>query len=147
MKMLKRIMNNLAVYYDNVEKNYDQSKKYYLMAIDKGNDEAINNLAYCYYCEKKYEQAKKYYLMAIDRGNDSAKLNLAFQYMCIEEKYDIAKQYFFMIEKNACPNNTTIFVNELSRREFDVNFAIKTHKNLNQENINNFNQKITNALL
>jgi TPR repeat protein len=30
-------MYKLGYYYENIEKNYDEAKKYYLMAIDKGN--------------------------------------------------------------------------------------------------------------
>ena len=36
-------MNNLGLYY-NQQKDYDNMMKYYLMAIDKGDDKAMNNL-------------------------------------------------------------------------------------------------------
>ncbi len=36
------------VNYYQIEKNYDMVKKYYLMAIDKGNLNAMNNLANYY---------------------------------------------------------------------------------------------------
>ena len=45
-------------------------KKYYLMAINKGDSDAMYNLGLYYeYVEKDYEQMKKYYLMAIDKNN------------------------------------------------------------------------------
>jgi TPR repeat protein len=57
-------MNNLAFYYEHGEKNYELAKKYYLMAIDKGNTSAIFNLIVYYInVEKNYDLAKKYYLM------------------------------------------------------------------------------------
>jgi len=34
----KTAMNNLAIYYKNIEKDYDMAKKYYMIAIEKGND-------------------------------------------------------------------------------------------------------------
>jgi TPR repeat protein len=44
--------------------------KYYLIAIDKGNVEALPNLgSYYYNIEKNYNMMKKYYLTAIDKGN------------------------------------------------------------------------------
>src|SRR3989304_2324530 len=53
-------------YYHYVKEDYDQMKKYYLMAIDKGNCYAMNSLADYYKKIKDYDQMKKYYSMAID---------------------------------------------------------------------------------
>jgi hypothetical protein len=64
-------MNNLGYYYYDIEKNYEQMKKYYFMAIEKDNDVAMNNLGYYYQnVEKDYDQMKKYYLNAIEKGNN-----------------------------------------------------------------------------
>jgi TPR repeat protein len=41
-------MVNLANYYEEIEQDYEQSKKYYLMAIENNDTEAMFNLA-CYY--------------------------------------------------------------------------------------------------
>uniref|UniRef100_A0A6C0H5V6 Uncharacterized protein n=1 Tax=viral metagenome TaxID=1070528 RepID=A0A6C0H5V6_9ZZZZ len=38
-------MNNLGIIYYN-EKDYENAKKYWLMAIEKGNNYAINNIKY-----------------------------------------------------------------------------------------------------
>ena len=66
----------LWTFYHFIEKNYGEAKKYYLMAIDKGNSDAMVNLGYLYKKEKNYEETKKYYLMAIDKGNSDAISNL-----------------------------------------------------------------------
>ena len=51
---------NLAMEYYK-SKNYDEMKKYFLMAIDKGNLFAMNNLGLYYkYYEKNYDLMKKY---------------------------------------------------------------------------------------
>ena len=60
----------LGLYYENIKKDYEKAEKYYLMAIEKGNVDAMNNLGIYYYNIKKdYEKAEKYYLMAIEKGN------------------------------------------------------------------------------
>ena len=76
-----------GVYYKNVEKDYVEMKKYYLMAIDKGESKAMYNLGYYYEdVEKDYVEMKKYYLMAIDKGNSDAMINLGnYYYQNIED--------------------------------------------------------------
>ena len=57
-------------------------KKYYLMAIDKDNSSAINNLGnYYQYIDNNYDLMKKYYLMGIDKGNIKSKNYLIDYYM------------------------------------------------------------------
>ena len=59
-------MFNLALYYEDKEKNYKLTKKYYLMAINRDCVDSINNLALYYKNEENdYEQMKIYYLMAM----------------------------------------------------------------------------------
>ena len=59
-------------YYENIEKNYDEMKKYYLMAIELGNIYSMNNLGHYYETiEKNYDKMKKYYLMAFENGNNN----------------------------------------------------------------------------
>ena len=38
-------MSNLALYYQTVEINYEQMKKYYLMSINKGDEVSMCNLS------------------------------------------------------------------------------------------------------
>ena len=49
-----------------------EMKKYYLMAIAKGNVAAMNNMAVYYYEMKNYTEMEKYNLMAIQLGNPTA---------------------------------------------------------------------------
>ena len=53
-------LNKLGVLYDNLD-NYSEAEKYYLKAIERGNYNAISNLAYVYYEKEEYEKAIKYY--------------------------------------------------------------------------------------
>ena len=46
--------------------------KYYLMAIERGNVEAMNNLGYYHQkITKNYDEMIKYYKMAMDKGNNN----------------------------------------------------------------------------
>jgi TPR repeat protein len=77
-------------------------KKYYLMAVQKGNIDAMNNLAYYYYdIEKNYDEMKKYYMMAIDRGHINSMNDLGSYYKIIEKNYDMSKKYLSMLLKSA----------------------------------------------
>jgi TPR repeat protein len=84
-----------------IEKNYEEMKKYYLMAIEKGYSHAMSHLGYYYqFIEKNYEEMKKYYLMAIDKGDADAMFNLGYYCHYGEINYKEMKKYYLMaIEK------------------------------------------------
>jgi TPR repeat protein len=87
----------LGVYHGIIKKDFDLMKKYYLMAIDLGNVDAMDNLGYYYQnTEKNYDLMKKYYLMAIDLGSAFAMNNLGSYYCDIIKEYDLMKKYFLM---------------------------------------------------
>ena len=72
-------------------------KKYYLMAIDKDNIDAMSLLGYYYETiEKDYKQMKKYYLMAIDKEDTYAMGALGNYYQTIEKDYNRMKKYYLM---------------------------------------------------
>ncbi len=91
---------NLGVYYYEI-KNYTEAVKYYMMAYDNDNDNAMNNLGFYYdVIEKNYPEAIKYYLMAIEKGNSDAMYNLGQYYYEIEKNYTEANKYLKMsVEK------------------------------------------------
>ena len=78
-----------GIYCDCVLINYELAEKYYIMAIDNDNINAMNNLAYMYKKQQKYDLAEKYYIMAIENNNINAIYNLAFMYTD-QHKYDLA---------------------------------------------------------
>ncbi len=63
-----------------LEKNFPESEKNYILAIEKGHVNAINNLANLYIHLKRFEEAEKYFLIAIDNGEVLAFNNLAMLY-------------------------------------------------------------------
>jgi len=88
-------LHYIGTYYHHVEKNYDIMKKYYLMAINKGNTMAMYRLGYYYhFVEKKYDEMKKYYLMAINKDNTFAMCNMGYYYCNVEKNYDEMKKYY-----------------------------------------------------
>jgi TPR repeat protein len=95
------VLNCVGLYHRYVTSNYELAVKYFLMAIEKGNADAINNLGWYYAkIEKNYEFAVKYYLMAIEKGNVNSMYNLGWYYDDIEKNYDLAVKYYLLaIEK------------------------------------------------
>ena len=87
----------LGRYYFEIEEDYDKMKKYYLMASEKGDSDAMTNLGNYYETmEEDYDKMKKYYLMAIDKGDSNAMYYLGHYYENIERDYDQMKKYYLM---------------------------------------------------
>jgi len=140
--------NSLFKLYQYTEKNYNLMKKYYLMAIELNNSDAMNNLAYHYQTvEKNYDLMKKYYLMAIGINHSDAMNNLADYYENIEENYDLMKKYYLMaIELNHsyAMNKLALYYEE--NEENDQTF-VELYKYENKESIMNlFNYKFKNNI-
>jgi len=97
--------------------DFDNAEKYYQMAIEKGDINAMVNLGILYKNEKKdIAGAEKYYQMAIEKGDINAMVNLGILYK--NEKKDIAgaeKYYQMAIEKGnarAMVNLGYLYMNE-----------------------------------
>jgi TPR repeat protein len=92
-----KAMDNLGIYYTNIEKDYLLMKKYFLQAIEHGNINSMVNLG-IYYAniEKDYLQMKKYFLMAIEQGNSNGMNNLAKYYQTVEKDYELMEKYYQM---------------------------------------------------
>ena len=74
-------MHNLGIYHQYTDKNYDEMKKYYLMAIEKGCLDSMHDLGnYNQYTDKNYDEMKKYYLMAIEKGCSDSMYSLGHYY-------------------------------------------------------------------
>lgn len=65
-------------------KNYDEAKKYWLMAAEQGDIEAQNNLGFMFYngngVQKDYTEAARYWRLSAEQGNAEAQYNLASSY-------------------------------------------------------------------
>ena len=78
-------------------RDFPKAEHYYLMAVEKGHANAINNLAVLYQTEfKNNEKAEHYYLMAVEKGHISAMFNLAGLYRVDLKDMQKAEQYYLM---------------------------------------------------
>ena len=113
--------NNLLIwkglYNHFVSHNYNIMKKYYLMAIEHGNSDAMNNLGLYYEKIKEYATMKKYYLMAIKHNNITAMINLALYYKKIGN-YKMAKKYYR--RAITCGNMSSCFRFDMKAYYFDM---------------------------
>ena len=94
------IMNNLGYHYDMIEKNYELAKKYYLMAVQHNNKEAMLNLGLYYESICDYVQMKKYYQMAIENLCSDSMYYMACYYENININYQKMIKYYQMAIDN-----------------------------------------------
>jgi hypothetical protein len=117
---------NLGDYYKKVERNYDETEKYYIQAIDNERDasrdasrtetrvKAMISLGDFYqYFRMEYEQMKKYYLMAIRNGNIYALHNLSYYYETQYYKISYYKSFY-----PTQLNNETCFISYYDLHNF-----------------------------
>ena len=126
------LYRHIAIYFW-INKNYEEMKKYYLMAIEMGDLNAMFNLGLYYKKIENYEEMKKYYLMAIEKGESIAMNNLGQYYQFIEKKYDEAIKYYEM-------NNETFKekLNTLLKDNFIHNIAHKYKHLLTGNNLKKY---------
>lgn len=99
-------MYYLGHYYNLIKHDYEMCKKYYLMSVDNGNHNAMNNLGYYYHhIELNYDLAIKYYLMAINMNNYYSFNNLGELYETMK-KYDLMEKYYLMATERGDSNGT-----------------------------------------
>jgi hypothetical protein len=100
------ILNIIGLFYEHKKKNYKEMIKYFLMAIELKNSDAMHNLGKFYeyndnyilgfYISNNYEKMEKYYLMAIELENVNAMFNLAKYYLEVKNDREKMKKYYLM---------------------------------------------------
>lgn len=103
-------------YYRFVEQNLFQTKKYYLMGVERGDQYSMNSLGATYrYAESDIGRAKMYFLMGVEIGSDLCMNSLGHLYYREENNHEQAEKYYLMaIEKgkSAAMNNLGILYSE-----------------------------------
>jgi Tfp pilus assembly protein PilF len=90
---------HLKAYCYQRQNKQDLAEKYYILAIDKGYNDSLNNLGALYLNQCKFELAEKYYLLAIEKEVVCAFNNLAILY-AKQDKNELAEKYYLLaIEK------------------------------------------------
>ncbi|TAD83347.1 MAG: hypothetical protein EAY75_14970 [Bacteroidetes bacterium] len=108
--------------------HYDLAEKHYLLAIEKGSLDAINNLAILYDGQRKPDLAERYYLEAIQKGDSNAINNLAIFYYD-QGKIDLAEKYYIDAIKKGC--RAAIY--NLMVLYYNIQDKGKLHKVLNEQ--------------
>ena len=90
-------INYLAIYYHRVLHDYHNAEKYFLFAIEKGNIDAIKNIAIFYDNYSMYEKAEKYYHMSINNCANGNK-DIAIYY-AEQKNYKYAEIYYLIAIK------------------------------------------------
>ncbi len=97
------------------QKDHKNAEKYYLLAIEKGDANALTNLAILYSNQGKPELVEKYYLLAIDKGQVKALNNLAILYEN-QGKIELAEKYYLLAidrgEVKALNNLAILYLNQ-----------------------------------
>jgi TPR repeat protein len=111
----------LAFYYKVIEVDHELMKKYYCLAVEKGNTNAMVSLGYSYYFYRNnMELAHKYYLMAAIKGNFTG-YHLSAAYYKIIGNVVSMKQYYHMgIERgcNKCSNSLGNYYRYIEKDEY-----------------------------
>ncbi len=123
----------LGLAYANLQK-ISVAESFYLKAIDKGQIDALNNLANLYGDLQKFSEAESFYLKAIDKGNSNA-LNNSTILNEDQQNFSEAESYYLKaLEKGniIALNNLAILhyitnTNKAKALEY-VNKAIETDK-------------------
>ncbi|ARF08168.1 TPR repeat protein [Catovirus CTV1] len=128
--------NNLAECYSKI-KNYNHAEKYFLTAINKGNNISLYNIAKMYNNVKQYDKAKKYLFMAIKKKfycekNESAIFKL---YIQLHKQEDICDLEYIYSKELYCFGSKKKYD---TRRNTVVNAILKIYEKTKKIN----NQKV-----
>ena len=126
------LLNNYALFLEEVKKEYDLAEEYYLKAlkVNPNYDTALGNYAFFLKSVKKeYDLAEKYYLKALKANPDQSNNlgNYASFLKEIRKEYNLAEEYYLKALK-ANPdqsNNLGNYASFLSNIKHDYNNAEK----------------------
>jgi TPR repeat protein len=127
-------------YFNRKLNKFKEAEKYYLLAIEKGNTKAMNDLANLYQDQGKFPKAEKHYLLAIAKGSDYAKYNLALLYQNQGKYKEAEKNYLSVIEKGidfAINNLTILYFKQNIHKEKGLELISKLKESDDQIHLQN----------
>ena len=109
------------------------------MAIEKGDETAMNNLGHYYEKQGENEKAVKYYLMAIEKGDVYAMNNLGCYYKNQGENEKAVKHYLMAIEKGnaSAMNNLGYYYGKQGENEKAVKYYLMAIEKGNKTALHN----------
>jgi TPR repeat protein len=90
-------VGNMGIMYETRFKNVELAKKYYLMAINEGDELSMYNLADLYYNEKNNELMVQYFEMAVQHGDDASRKRLILHYHSVGDMPNFARHYYLQL--------------------------------------------------
>lgn len=102
------LLNAQGVYYMKIVKDYEEAKKYFTLAVEKGHKNASINLGSIYDEDGNHELAYKYYVKGANDNNLFALMGLGYMFTYMSDnvynanyynhynisKYEVAEKYF-----------------------------------------------------
>jgi len=90
---------SLAHHYKDI-KDFENAKRYFLLAIEKNVDGALNDFGFYYHeTDKNFDMMKKYYDMSIDKGFLFTHHNYGYYYQLEKDYVNMKKHYQIVIDK------------------------------------------------
>lgn len=90
-------VGNMGIMYETRFKNVELAKKYYLMAIDEGDELSMYNLADLYCNEKNTELMVQYFELAVQHGDDASRKRLILHYHSVADMPNFARHYYLQL--------------------------------------------------
>lgn len=145
-KILLKPINGIECFYVGLfyfkDQDYENAERYFLMAIEYLNINAMNNLAVLYgHFTKNYAKAEEYFLMAIKYGHADAVYNLAMFYINIIKDHKKAKICFKVaLEKKDADamNSIAVYYERTKKHEKAQSYYRKATSMANKIAILNF---------
>jgi len=122
--LVVKMMEKTAIYFDDEMHDYNNSIKYYEMAVEKNSINAMYNIGRIYYEQGIYNKMLKYLLMGINHQDIDCMYELAIYYQDINDFENMKKYYLMALEvKNDTNSSKTIKVND-GEKDFNL-FKVK----------------------
>jgi hypothetical protein len=87
----------MGIMYETRFKNFELAKKYYLMAINEGDELSMYNLADLYSNEKNNELMVQYFELAVQHGDDASHKRLILHYHSVGDMPNFARHYYLQL--------------------------------------------------
>ena len=81
-------------FYRDTEPDIDQMKRFYLMAVKKGNNDGYMRLSDYFKKNGNILYHKKCLEKALENGDDNSLLKMGYHYQFEEKNYDLMKKYY-----------------------------------------------------
>lgn len=111
-------LNIIGIFYQYIKKDISNATKYYLLALEKGNVNAPNNLGYIYGKMGDTDQMLEYYQISFKMKNISALHNLIHYYKSAGD-FDNMKKYLMLAFQSRSTKILKLIKNLIENQKWD----------------------------